>query len=40
MSGESDKAKTAYQNLLTLWKSADPDIPVLLQTRTEFARLN
>jgi len=31
--------RTAYQDLLTLWKDADPDIPVLEQARAEFAEL-
>jgi hypothetical protein len=31
--------KSAYSDLLTLWKNADPDIPVLKETRAEYARL-
>jgi hypothetical protein len=27
------KAKAAYQDLLTLWKDADPDIPILKEAR-------
>jgi len=37
--GESTKARTAYQDFLTLWKDADPDIPILKQAKTEYARL-
>jgi eukaryotic-like serine/threonine-protein kinase len=33
------KATSAYSDLVTLWKNADPDIPVLEEARTEFARL-
>jgi len=33
------KAKRAYDDLLTLWKNADPDIPVLNAARAEYARL-
>ena len=33
LSGDKAKAKTAYQDFLTLWKEADPDIPVLQQAR-------
>ena len=31
LSGDPTKAKTAYQDFLTLWKDADPDIPILKQ---------
>jgi len=34
-----DKALTAYQNFLTLWKDADPDVPIYRQAKTEYARL-
>jgi hypothetical protein len=37
--GNTDKARTAYQDFLTLWKDADPDIPILQQAKTEYARL-
>jgi len=40
LSGDQTKAKIAYQNFLTLWKDADPDIPVLQQAKAEFAKLN
>ncbi len=33
------KAKSAYQDFLTLWKDADPDIPILSQAKAEFAKL-
>lgn len=33
------KARAAYQDFLALWKSADPDIPVLKQARAEYAKL-
>lgn len=39
MSGDTARAKTAYQDFLTLWKDADPDIPILQQARAEFAKL-
>jgi hypothetical protein len=29
MGGDTAKAKTNYQNFLTLWKNSDPDVPVL-----------
>ena len=33
------KAKNAYQDFLTIWKGADPDIPILRQAKAEYARL-
>ena len=37
--GDSAKAKAAYQDFLTLWKDADPDIPILKQAKAEYAKL-
>ncbi len=34
-----EKARTAYRNFLTLWKDADPDIPIYQQAKAEYARL-
>ncbi len=39
MSGDSTKAKAAYQDFLTLWKDADPDIPILKEAKVEYAKL-
>jgi hypothetical protein len=39
MMGDTAKAKTAYQNFLTLWNDADPEIPILQQAKAEFAAL-
>jgi hypothetical protein len=39
-SGEETKAKTAYGEFLTLWKDADPDIPVLKQAQAEYRSSN
>lgn len=39
VSGETAKARGAYQDFLGLWKEADPDVPVLKQARAEYARL-
>jgi serine/threonine protein kinase/tetratricopeptide (TPR) repeat protein len=39
LSGDKTKAKTAYQDFLTLWKDADPGIPILKQARAEYAKL-
>jgi hypothetical protein len=37
--GDTAKAKTAYQDFLTLWQDADPDIPVLIAAKAEYAKL-
>ena len=39
MKGDKANAKTAYQNLLAMWKDADPDVPVLVQAKAEYAKL-
>jgi tetratricopeptide (TPR) repeat protein len=39
LSGDTAKAKTAYQDFLTLWKEADPDIPILKEAKAEYAKL-
>jgi hypothetical protein len=39
LSGEKIKAKTPYQDFLSLWKDADPDVPILKQARAEYAKL-
>jgi eukaryotic-like serine/threonine-protein kinase len=39
MQGDTAKAKAAYQDFLTLWKYADPDIPILKQAKAEYAKL-
>jgi eukaryotic-like serine/threonine-protein kinase len=33
------RALTAYKDFLTLWKDADPDIPILKQAKEEYAKL-
>ena len=33
------RAITAYKDFLTLWKDADPDIPILKQAKAEYAKL-
>ncbi len=38
-SGDSAKAKSAYQAFLTLWKDADTDLSILKQAKAEYARL-
>jgi eukaryotic-like serine/threonine-protein kinase len=39
LQGDTAKARVAYQDFLTLWKDADPDIPILKQAKAEYAKL-
>ena len=39
LSGNTAKAKAAYQDFLTLWKDADPDVPILKEAKAEYAKL-
>jgi DNA-binding winged helix-turn-helix (wHTH) protein/tetratricopeptide (TPR) repeat protein len=39
MQGDTTKAKAAYQDFLTLWKDVDPDVPVLIAAKAEYAKL-
>ncbi|HSU61237.1 MAG TPA: protein kinase [Bryobacteraceae bacterium] len=39
LSGDKAKAKSAYGDFLTLWKDADPDLPILKRAKAEYAKL-
>ena len=39
LSGDTAKARTTYQDFFTLWKDADPDIPILKQAKAEYGNL-
>jgi hypothetical protein len=39
MQGDVARARTAYQDFLTFWKDADPDIPILKEAKAEYTRL-
>jgi tetratricopeptide (TPR) repeat protein len=39
LTGDAAKARTTYQDFFTLWKDADPDIPILKQAKAEYAKL-
>jgi tetratricopeptide (TPR) repeat protein len=39
LQGDTAKARAAYQDFLTLWKDADPDIPILKEAKAEYAKL-
>jgi serine/threonine protein kinase/tetratricopeptide (TPR) repeat protein len=38
LSGDTTKARSAYQDFFALWKDADPDIPILKQAKSEYAK--
>ena len=37
--GQKDEARKNYQKFFDLWKDADPDVPLLVKAREEFAKL-
>ncbi len=39
MMGDKEPARKSYQDFLTLWKDADPDIPIYRQAKVEYAKL-
>ena len=39
LQGDTAKARAAYESFFTLWKDADPDIPLLKQAKSEYAKL-
>jgi serine/threonine protein kinase/tetratricopeptide (TPR) repeat protein len=39
LQGDAAKTRSAYKDFLTLWKDADPDIPILKQAKAEYAKL-
>jgi hypothetical protein len=39
MMGDKAAARKSYQHFLTLWKEADPDIPIYKQAKAEAAKL-
>jgi eukaryotic-like serine/threonine-protein kinase len=39
LEGDSMKASAKYQDFLALWKDADPDIPVLIAAKSEYAKI-
>lgn len=36
---DKGKAQAAYDNFFTLWKDADPDVPILIAAKAEYAKL-
>jgi eukaryotic-like serine/threonine-protein kinase len=39
LQGDTAKARVAYQDFFALWKDADPDVPVLVAAKSEYAKL-
>jgi hypothetical protein len=39
LQGDNSKARAAYQEFLTLWKDADPDVPIVKVAKAEYAKL-
>jgi serine/threonine protein kinase len=39
LQGNSDKARAKYQDFINLWKDADPDIPILISAKAEYAKM-
>jgi hypothetical protein len=39
LEGNTAKARASYQDFLTIWKDADPDIPILKEAKAEYAKL-
>jgi tetratricopeptide (TPR) repeat protein len=40
LAGDTGKAKKAYEDFFVMWKDADPDIPILIEARKEYAALH
>ena len=39
LSGNTARAKSAYDDFFALWKNADADVPILTEARAEYAKL-
>ncbi len=39
LAGDTAKSRRSYQDFLALWKDADPDIPILKEAKSEYAKL-
>ena len=40
LTGDVDKSRKAYQDFFALWKDADPDLPILIEAKREYQRLD
>ena len=39
LAGDAPKARKAFQDFFAIWKDADPDIPILISAKQEYAKL-
>ena len=39
LQADTAQARAAYQDFLTIWKNADPDVPILIAAKAEYAKL-
>ena len=39
LTGDSEKARKAYQDFFALWKDADPDLPILITAKKEYEKM-
>ncbi len=37
--GDNAAARESYEEFLTIWKDADPDLPIYRQAKAEYAQL-
>jgi serine/threonine protein kinase/Flp pilus assembly protein TadD len=39
LTGDATRSRLAYQDFLGLWKDADPDLPILIEAKQEYAKI-
>jgi len=39
IANDAARARRAYEDFFALWKDADPDVPILIRARKEYAGL-
>ena len=39
LAGDTDRARSAYQDFFELWQEADEDVPILIEAKAEYAAL-
>jgi len=40
LAGDEAKARASYQDFFTIWRDADPDLPILKEAKNEFSKLH